>query len=252
MTQALNSGGGPTPEQLARHKLARLAGFLYFSTLPTGAIGLIGAQSLMDKGGLAAAAKIAASRSFLELGVLSGAICVVTWLIVGVLFYALFRPVGDRACKLLVVFTTVGCTLLLAALALRMVALSLVAQSQELALGGDQLQLQVALAVRASDSLSQVSIIFWGIWLVPLGLLVFRSGFLPRTLGVLMMFGAIAYVAIFAGTVLQPEFSKTTLAQVIGLGLLLPGNVGELGTALWLLFRGTKGWWRSHSTPIAS
>ena len=139
-SSSLSIVGGLTPEQSSRDKLARLAGLLYFSTLPTGALGLIGAQSLLEKGGLAAVPQIVARRLFLELGVLSGALCVAIWLVVAVLFYVLFRSVGDRACKLLVVFALVGCTLLLAAIARRMDALSLVAQSRELALGADQLR----------------------------------------------------------------------------------------------------------------
>jgi hypothetical protein len=250
-SSSLSIVGGLTPEQSSRDKLARLAGLLYFSTLPTGALGLIGAQSLLEKGGLAAVPQIVARRLFLELGVLSGALCVAIWLVVAVLFYVLFRSVGDRACKLLVVFALVGCTLLLAAIARRMDALSLVAQSRELALGADQLRVQVALALRSSDNLNQVSAIFWGLWLAPLGFLVFRSGFLPRTLGVLLMLGAIGYVALFAGTLLQPQFANTAFAQLIGFGLVLPGTLGELGTALWLLFRGTRGGWGTAAARTA-
>ncbi len=236
---------GATPEQVSNHRLARLAGLLYFSMLPTTGMGVFSAQPLLANGGSDAAAQIAASRSFLELGVLVGAVGFVTWLVVAVLFYALFRSASDRACKLLVVFVVASAVLFLAALARRLDALSLVAESQQLALGPDQLRTLVALTVQSSDNLMQVSMIFWGLWLAPLGFLVYRSGFLPRTLGVLLLCGAVFYVANFVGTVLQPQFAKTPLAQVLNFAGLLPGTVREIGTGLWLMIRGTRGRRRS-------
>src|SRR5262245_42389330 len=128
-------------------------------------------------------------------------------------------------------------TLLLAALARRMDALSLVADAQTLGLGPDQLRALVALAVRSSENLMQVSIIFWGLWLLPLGFFVLRSGFVPKWLGVLLMLGAPFYVGIYVGGVLDPEYAKTFVSKVIGFGFGIPEIVGELGTALWLLIR---------------
>ena len=102
MSSSLNIADA-TPEQVSNHRLARLAGLLYFSMLPTTDMGVFSAQSLLANGGSAAAAQITASRSFLELGVLVGAVGFVTWLVVAVLFYLLFHLTSDRACKLLVV-----------------------------------------------------------------------------------------------------------------------------------------------------
>jgi hypothetical protein len=165
----------------------------------------------------------------------------ITWLVVAVLFHELFRPVSDRACKLLVAFVVASAVLCLAALARRWDALSIVGASQRLGLGSEQLRTLVALAVQSSNDLMQVAMIFWGLWLAPLGFLVYRSGFLPRTLGVLLWCGAVFYVANFAGTALHPQFAKTWIAQALNFGGLLPGTLGEIGTGLWLLIRGTRG-----------
>jgi len=230
-----------TPHQASNQRLAQLAGLLYFSMLPTTGIGYFSAQFLLANGGVAAAAQIAVSRSYLEFGVLAGAVGFVTWLVVGVLFYQLFRPVSDRACKLLLVFVVASVTLILAALARRMDALSLVGQSQLLGVGAEQLRLLAALTMRSSDNLMQVSVIFWGLWLVPLGYLVYRSGFMPKTLGVLLVFGAPWYVAMFVGGVLEPDYLKTPFAQVMNYAFGIPEIVGEVGTGLWLMIRGTRG-----------
>lgn len=241
MSSSLSIAGGVTSQPISQDKLARLTGLLYLSLLPTAGFGIMSAQSLLENGGSAAAAQIAASRALLELGVLAGAVCAITWLVLGVLFYALFRSVSERACQLMLVMAVASSVLILASLARRMDALSLVADSQRLALGPDQVRALVALAVRSSDNLMQVSIIFWGVWLLPLGFLVFRSGFLPKTLGVLLMLGVPFYVGSFVGGVLDPEYAKTLVAQVIGFGFGIPEILGELGTGLWLLVRGTGG-----------
>jgi len=250
MSSSSSIAAGVTPEQVSHDKLARLAGALYLSTLPTGGLGIVSAQSLLENGGSGAAAQIAASLSFLKLGVLAGAVCAVTWLVLGVLFYALFRSVNERACQLMLAMVVVSNTLLLAALARRMDALWLVADVQRLALDPDQLRALAALAVRSSDNLMQVSTLFWGLWLLPLGFLVFRSGFVPKTLAVLLLLGVVFYVGIYVGGVVDPEYPKTLVSKVIGFGFGIPEVVGELGTALWLLIRGTKGWRKAAAASL--
>ncbi len=199
-------------------------GLLYFSCLPTVGFGVFSAQSLLENGASSAAAQVAASRSFLEFGVLAGALGAVTWLVLAVLFYGLFRSVSDRACKLLVVFMVACALLMLAALARRMDAISLVTQSQALGIDGDQLRVLTALAATKPENLMQASFIFSAVWLLPLGYLVFRSGFLPKTLGVLLMLGAPFYLASFVDAVFQLGYAKTPLAQVIGIVSGIPGS----------------------------
>ena len=85
-----------------------------------------------------------------------------------------------------------------------------------------------------------VSIIFWGLWLFPLGWLVFRSGFVPKILGVLLILGGFWYVSIFVGTVFDPGYQNTIFASIIGIISGIPSVMGELGTAIWLLIMGTR------------
>lgn len=221
-------------------KQARLAGLLYLLTLPTAGFGIMSARALLEGGASTAVARIEASRGLLEWGVVLGAAGAVIWLILGVMFYTLFRAVGERACKLLVVFVVASVVLLLAALVGRLDAIALIQDARALSTSDpDQLLGLVLLAWRGSENLMNASILFWGLWLVPLGWLVFRSGFLPRALGVLLAFGAVYYVVYFVGVVLCPGYEKTTFARVMAFAFLIPGSIGEMGTALWLLIRGT-------------
>ena len=85
------------------------------------------------------------------------------------------------------------------------------------ALGGDQLQVQVMLALHSSNNLMLGSIIFWGLWIIPLGWLVIRSGFVPRVLGILLIVGSVFYVLTFVGTVFDTSYENSLFARIVGI-----------------------------------
>jgi Domain of unknown function (DUF4386) len=76
--------------------------------------------------------------------------------------------------------------------------------------------------------------IFWGLWLLPFGLLVYRSGFLPRILGVWLYINGFAYLAFSFTGILMPRY----LERVSRIGL--PALFGEGAIMLWLLIRGAE------------
>ena len=76
--------------------------------------------------------------------------------------------------------------------------------------------------------------IFWGLWLLPFGLLVYRSGFLPRILGVWLYINGFAYLAFSFTGLLMPRY----LERVSRIGF--PALFGEGAIMLWLLIRGAE------------
>ncbi|HEU5179466.1 MAG TPA: DUF4386 domain-containing protein [Candidatus Polarisedimenticolia bacterium] len=76
--------------------------------------------------------------------------------------------------------------------------------------------------------------IFWGLWLLPLGVLVMRSVFLPRILGVLLILNCAGYVAASLTTLLVPSYANV-VSRVV-----MPTLLGELWLMLWLLIRGAR------------
>ncbi|NVK04996.1 MAG: DUF4386 domain-containing protein [Flavobacteriia bacterium] len=78
--------------------------------------------------------------------------------------------------------------------------------------------------------------IFWGLWLFPLGRLVFKSGILPKAIGVLLMLGSLTYMIDVFGGVLFSEFHQYVNTRM----LILPAAFGEIGLCLWLLISGVK------------
>jgi len=76
--------------------------------------------------------------------------------------------------------------------------------------------------------------IFWGVWLFPFGLLVFRSGFLPRFIGVWLMINCFGYVALSVTALFFPDYYEAAFKWA------QPVLFGELAIMLWLLIKGAK------------
>ena len=76
--------------------------------------------------------------------------------------------------------------------------------------------------------------IFWGLWLIPFGVLVIQSRFLPRILGILLLINGVAYVVISLTWLLLPDYAAAVER------VALPAQFGELWIMLWLLIKGAK------------
>jgi hypothetical protein len=76
--------------------------------------------------------------------------------------------------------------------------------------------------------------IFWGLWLFPFGLLVFRSGFLPRVLGVWLMINCFGYLVLSVTALFFSDYYEAAFR------LAQPVLFGELAIMLWLLIKGAK------------
>ena len=234
------------------NKLARLAGLLYLMLLPTTGLWYGTAHSLMAGDAAATLAKVQASRTLFEVAIVAGAAGYVDYLIIGLVFYRLFSTVSKKAASLLLALVAASVPLALAAVARQIDVLSLLDGAKSLpALGADPLQVQVMLALQSSNNLFLMTNIFSGLWLIPLGWLMFRSGFAPRILYVLLMLGGVFYVLGFAGPVFNADYENTVFGRVVGISCGIPGVIGELGTGLWLLIRGARPWRADVEAAVA-
>ena len=98
----------------------------------------------------------------------------------------------------------------------------------------DQLHEQVKLYLEFQRFGSLVASIFFGLWLFPLGLLVFKSGFLPRAIGILLMIGSLGYLVLFVQGFLFPGSERTLWTNPF----LVVTHLSELALWLWLLIKG--------------
>jgi hypothetical protein len=94
----------------------------------------------------------------------------------------------------------------------------------------DQLYAQVMFVLNLHEHGIHISGIFWGLWLFPMGYLVFKSGFLPRVLGILLIIGCFGYIWDSIRFFFFPDIKPIVLYTFWG-ELLLP---------LWLLIKGVN------------
>src|ERR1041384_2627267 len=100
------------------------------------------------------------------------------------------------------------------------------------------------LFIRLHSKGTFINELFWGLWLFPFGLLVYRSGFLPRWIGVWLMINCFGYVALCLIALLAPHYYGAAFRWG------QPALFGELAIMLWLLIKGAKIPLGAAATPI--
>jgi hypothetical protein len=220
----------------ANNKTARIAGLLYLMTIVTGIFSLIVVPSRISTHGDVALAvtNIVTNELLFRLGIASGALGYVAFLILPLALYKLLSPV-DRNMAVLMVALAVACVpIYFVALANQVDILSLVdGDKYKQLFTPDQLRERVMLLMEAYNNKVFVSEIFWGLWLLPFGYLVFKSDFLPKVLGIFLMLGCFSYLI---GYFAQIIFPHATIPSFV----MLPATFGEIGICLWLLIVGVR------------
>jgi len=223
---------------MSRQQTARLAGALYLAMGLPGAFALISIPKLFLVPGdaTATASRIAAAQGLYRFGVFADMICAIfaVWMVM--VLYDLFKDVDRGQARLMVGFA-------LGMVAIGLVNTVLMAGPLVLTSGSgylsafDKHQLD-ALTLGFLGLRSQgihVATMYWGLWLLPLGILVYKSGFLPRVLGVLVLIAGCSYVVDSMAYYFLPEYART-IANVS----TLPQGAGEIGLSGWLLIKGAK------------
>jgi hypothetical protein len=226
-----------TKEKMNPNKTARIAGFLYLILLPLGIFGIMYVPSLIVPGDAAATANnIMASESLFRLSIVSALILQTVNILVVLLLYKLLKVVNKNHAVLMVIFFLVSVPITMLNELNQFAALLLSSGADYLtAFTADQLQALVPLFLDLHEHGIFIAGIFWGLWLFPMGYLVFKSGFLPRILGVLLMIACFGYLIDSFGKLLLPNYGATIFATIIGFTFY-----GELLLALWLLIKGVN------------
>jgi len=220
-------------------KIARTAGLLYLIVVLTGIFSLayVPAQTIVSGDIAKTAAGIMASEMLFRMGIVAGFVCYTAFLVLPLVLYRLLSPIDKNAAVLMVVLAVASVPLSFVNMLHKLDVLSLLnGAGYSTAFTTDQLHAQVRLALDQYRNGLLVNKIFWGLWLLPFGYLVFRSGMLPRFLGVLLTLGCLGYLVDFFGQALFSGYKDTALASYVR----LPATVGEIGTCLWLLIIGAR------------
>jgi hypothetical protein len=214
------------------NRTARLAGGLYLSLVPLGFFSFVYVPSvLLVRGDAAATSRnIQASEWLFRSGIVSHLVSQVIVVFLVLALYRLLKPVNRDHARLMVVLALLGIPVSFLNELNQLAALRLLGGAGDGAFTSTQLQAQAVLLLEMHRSGVLVAQVFWGLWLLPLALLVFRSGFLPRLLGLPVLIGAAGYLfdsaAHLLGVRVAP-ISPFTFA-------------GELALPLWLLVKGVR------------
>jgi len=194
-------------------------------------------KALFVQGNAAATAtNIAAHESLFRLGFVSELLGGVLWLFVPLALYRLLKEVDQG---LAVVMVILGSLMPVPIFFVNMVtdaAALLFARGADFLSIFDKPQREAfaRLFLNLHHQLDLANMIFWGLWLLPFGLLVYRSRFLPRLLGIWLLVACFAWLALSFTGLLVPAYEGTvyTITQ--------PVVFGEVATMLWLVIMGAR------------
>ena len=229
-------------------RLARIAGSLYVVVAVLGVFAeLIVRAGIVESGNAAATANnIRASATLFRYGFAADLVQATFFLLTAMALYLLLRHVNEMVARAMVVFVAVSVAIICLSLLNQYTALSLAtgedyAQSFG-ASGSDALAGLFADMHAAGYLIAQT---FFGLWLLPLGYLVNRSGYFPKVLGVLLTIACFGYLVDTFATFLAPGVAERIEAVVVA-----PAAVGELAFVAWLLVKGVRIPGRTRPAPV--
>jgi len=218
---------------------ARLAGLMYLLLIITGIFNLMYVPSklIVWDDPAATVDNIIASESLFRWGIVAGLMSYVFFLILPLVLYKLLAPINKTHAVLMVALAVVSVPISYFNILSKFDVLTLLSGADYLqGISKEELQTEVMLLLRSYNNGILMVQVFWALWLFPLGYLIFRSKFLPKLLGILLMLGCIGYLLDFFGRTLLPDYRDMAIASYI----TLPASIGEIGTCLWLLIMGAK------------
>jgi hypothetical protein len=230
----------------SQKKIARIAGILYLINAITGAIGIIIVPGkLIVTNDIAATAQNIINNEFLfRIGILSSISCQIVFIFLALTLFNLFENVSRNLTRALLSLVIVSVPIAFYLIFSQLEAFELLKnnymtsieliQKQELAMS----KLQIY-----QDGVALIGV-FWGLWLIPFGQLVYKSGFIPKVFGVFLIVGGSSYLLDVCVFILIPEFHRQTniLVAVIS-------SIAEVSMVVWLLIKGIK---LDNETPVLS
>jgi hypothetical protein len=215
---------------------ARIAGALYLVNIACGLLGELFVRNVLVVPGdaSATASHLLASTSLWRIGIAGDLVMQVTDVPLILIFYVLLRPVSRHLALLAALFTVVQTAVLVANKLNLLTPLLLLGNAEYLKVfSPEQRQALATLSISAHGYGFGIGLIFFGCECLVTGFLIARSGFLPKTLGLMIEVAGLCYLVNSFALILSPA-----LADALFPAILLPPFVAELSLCLWLLVKG--------------
>ena len=206
-------------------KTARIAGAIYLSMVFTAPFTLLYIPNkLIVRGDATATANnILAHETMFRLAILGDLVTAVIFICLGIALYRLLSGVNKTWAMLMVAFVLISAAVGFLDTLNNIAALLLFRGADFLAVfEKPQLNALGYLFIRLHNQGIFINELFWGLWLFPFGLLVFRSGFLPRFIGVWLMINCFGYVALSIIALFAPDYYAAAVLSTAPVQLMSP------------------------------
>jgi hypothetical protein len=224
-------------EDVQPRTMARIAGFLYLSFIIFMAIAnVVGRMGIIVDGDAAAtAANIIAKGMLFRIGFVSDLLSALLFLLTAWALYALLKQVNRTLALLFLLLNICGVAIQCFSMIFLYAALPLLSGGGYLdAFTTDQLNAQAMFFLGLYKAGFTSAQLFYGAWTLPLGYLVFKSGFLPKALGVILMLDCLAILVWFFQFFFLPSY------PAISYPCYAVSFIAEFSLTLWLLIKGIK------------
>ena len=219
-------------------RLARIAGFLYLIVGIFGgfAVGYVTPMLYVPGDAATTAGNVVANSGLVRIAVLADLLQATVFVFLGMTLYLLLRHVHKNAATAMVILVVIAATIM---------CLDKVFQFAALRVAGDA-SYAAAFGVTGSNALVLLLLdihhygyliaqIFFGLWLVPLGYLAYKSGMFPKALGIVLIVAGVSYLVDMLAAFVVPDFAR----QIHGF-LAIPPTIAEIWMLGHLLMVGVK------------
>jgi hypothetical protein len=223
---------------VSHKKMARTAGGLYLLLAMASIFGLVYVPSklVVPQDIQATLQNITASPMMFRYGIISNLIYLVVFVFLVLAFYNLFKEVHRQYALLMVALVLVAVPVAFLNELNKFAVLVLLGREGSLkSFDSGNLQAMMQLFLNLYEYGSYMVMMFWGLWLFPLGLLVVKSKFIPPILGILLMIGCCGYVVSSFAFLFSPIVGRMIFPIAT-----IPSAFAEVALILWLLIKGVR------------
>jgi len=216
---------------------ARLAGVLYFLLTIQAPISLLYVPShiLVDGNPVATVNNILAHEFLFRLSIISQLASAIIFLYLAFVLYRLFKHLNQYQAGLLVAFVLAQVITTFVFEAFNFTAIMLAKNEILQSVQPDQRQGLVMLLIKIHSYGLIIQEILWGFWLLPFGILVYTSVFIPRILSFSLIFGFVCWLSDSVSFLLFPAYHPL-VSQIV----MKAGWIGEMPILFWLLIKGVR------------
>lgn len=223
-------------EIASRKNTARLAGLLYLIWIITGlyAMFYIPSQINIRTDAVTAAQNILSNEFLFRTSIMNDLISSTIWVFLVLVLYRLLKPVNERQAKLMVALVIVQIPTVFIMEAFNITSLMILKGEILKTFELGQRQDLAMLFLKINEYGVWALELFWGLWLFPIAILVYKSRFLPRFLGIWLIIDGFALLVLSFTALLLPQYKDMVFK------IAFPAMLGEFAFMMWLLIKGAK------------